>query len=143
MSRDDYSAFERVTTRWSDNDVYGHVNNVQYYSFFDTAVNSWLIRASETAIGSSSAVGVVAETSCRFMRDLAFPVTVEIGLVTERVGSTSVTYQLGVFAEGENEERARGRFVHVYVDRDSRRPVPIPERVRSALRDLAPRADHE
>ena len=134
MSRDDYSAFERVTTRWSDNDVYGHVNNVQYYSFFDTAVNSWLIRASETAIGSSSAVGVVAETSCRFMRDLAFPVTVE---------STSVTYQLGVFAEGENEERARGRFVHVYVDRDSRRPVPIPERVRSALRDLAPRADHE
>ena len=136
MSRANYRAFERVTTRWSDNDVYGHVNNVQYYSFFDSAVNAWLIHTAGTHIDSPEPMGVVAETSCRFLRELSFPVAVDIGLATESVGTTSVIYLLGVFAANENELRAEGRFVHVYVDRVTRRPVTIPDRVKAALDQL-------
>ena len=136
MSRANFRSFERITTRWSDNDVYGHVNNVQYYSFFDTAVNSWLIHAAGAQIDSHEPMGVVAETSCRFLRDLSFPVAVDVGIAIERIGTTSVIYQLGVFAAEEDELRAEGRFVHVYVDRVSRRPVSIPDRVRVALEHL-------
>jgi acyl-CoA thioester hydrolase len=135
----DFPVHRRVTTRWADNDVYGHVNNAVYYEFFDTAVNAWLIEATGTDI-RETAIGIVAETSCRYLREISFPDELSIGIALEREGNSSVTYQLGVFVARrggiEPAASAAGRFVHVYVDQATRRPVPIPERVRQALRQL-------
>jgi acyl-CoA thioester hydrolase len=126
----------RLTTRWEDNDVYGHVNNVVYYSFFDTAVNGWLIETTGTDIRDLPAIGLVAETSCRFLRSLSFPEPVIAGLALERVGRTSVVYRIGLFGD-DDRAAALGRFVHVYVDRLTRRPAPLPAPIRSALELLA------
>ena len=131
--RDDFTAWRTLPTRWADEDVYGHVNNVVYYSYFDTAVNGWLIDATGTDIRGLAAIGVVAETSCRFLQPLRFPDVVEAGLACERLGRSSVTYRIGLFAEGGAEPAAIGRFVHVYVDQQSRAVVPVPEPIRTAV----------
>jgi acyl-CoA thioester hydrolase len=136
----DFPVHRRFTTRWADNDVYGHLNNVVYYEFFDSAVNGWLIDATGVDIRDLPAIGVVAETSCRYLSEISFPGDVSVGLALARLGTSSVVYQLGVFAcEGgavDPRPRAVGRFVHVYVDAQTRRPVPVPEPVRSALAAL-------
>jgi acyl-CoA thioester hydrolase len=136
----DFPVRRQMPTRWADNDIYGHVNNVAYYGFFDTAVNGWLVEAAGVDIGWDPAIGVVAETSCRYLREISFPDQLSIGIALEREGRSSVTYQLGVFVVGregvEPAARAVGRFVHVYVDRAGRRPVPVPRAVRAALRQL-------
>jgi len=134
--RADFPVLRAITTRWHDNDHYGHVNNVVYYAFFDTAVNGYLIEASGTDIRSLPAIGIVAETSCRFMRELSFPDTVYAGLALEKLGNTSVIYRIGLFRNEEAEPAAIGRFVHVYVDAKTRRPVPVPAQIRAALTAL-------
>ncbi|GHD52325.1 thioesterase [Thalassobaculum fulvum] len=132
-TRADYPLFRTITTRWMDNDVYGHVNNVQYYSFFDTAVNQYMVEAGGLDFRDGEVVGLVVETGCSYRRSLAFPDVVEAGIRVARIGTSSVTYEVGIFRQGEEAVCAFGRFVHVYVDRASNRPVPIPERARAAM----------
>jgi acyl-CoA thioester hydrolase len=134
--RSEFRVLRTITTRWMDNDHYGHVNNVTYYSYFDTAVNGYLIEASGTDIRDLPAIGIVAETSCRFLRELSFPDTVHAGLALERLGNSSVVYRIGLFRNEEAEPAAIGRFVHVYVDAKTRRPVPVPAPIRAALTAL-------
>jgi acyl-CoA thioester hydrolase len=134
--RDAYRAWREVPTRWSDNDLYGHVNNTVYYSWFDTAVNAWLIEAGLLDLEVGDPIGLVVETGCRYARPLAYPEVVEVGLAVERLGTSSVLYRLGVFAKGEEQAAAEGFFVHVYVGRKSRRPVELPELWRDALSAL-------
>lgn len=132
--RDHYRVWREIGTRWADNDAYGHVNNTVYYQWFDTAVNAWLVDAGLLDIGEGDdPIGLVVETGCRYAASLAFPQPVEIGLAVAHVGTSSVSYTLGVFAKGAHEAAAEGRFVHVYVDRISRRPVALPEQWRAAL----------
>ncbi|RCX11997.1 acyl-CoA thioester hydrolase [Extensimonas vulgaris] len=119
-----------------DNDVYGHVNNVVYYSWFDTAVNAYLIEQGVLDIERSATIGLVVETQCNYFAPLAFPQTVEAGLRVARLGGSSVRYEVGLFAEGAPQTAAAGHFVHVYVDRTTRRPVPLPEPLRAALQPL-------
>jgi len=135
--RDGFRYFMAIPTRWMDNDIYGHVNNVTYYSYFDTAVNHHLITAGGLDIHEGRAFGVVAETSCRFLKELQFPDMVHAGLRVARLGRSSVTYEIGLFRGDDEEPAALGRFVHVWVDRASRRPVPIPGEIRAALAPLA------
>jgi acyl-CoA thioester hydrolase len=135
--RSDFRVLRAITTRWHDNDHYGHVNNVVYYAYFDTAVNGFLIEASGTDIRDLPAIGIVAETSCRFLRELSFPDTVWAGLALERLGNSSVVYRIGLFRNDESEPAALGRFVHVYVDNATRRPVPVPAPIRAALAAIA------
>ena len=135
--RDEFRVLRTITTRWMDNDHYGHVNNVVYYSYFDTAVNGFLIEASGTDIRDLPAIGIVAETSCRFLKELSFPETVHAGLALERLGNSSVVYRIALFRNAETAPAALGRFVHVYVDAASRRPVPVPPQIRMALTALA------
>jgi acyl-CoA thioester hydrolase len=133
-----YPYLHRIATRWQDNDVYGHVNNVEYYSFFDTAINSWLIEQGGLDIHAGSTIGLCAESSCRFLGPLVFPETISVGLRVAKVGNSSVRYELAIFAEDAEEPAAEGWFVHVFVDRDNRRPEPIPEPLAAALRRLEP-----
>ena len=135
--RSDFRVLRAITTRWHDNDHYGHVNNVVYYAYFDTAVNGYLMEASGVDIRALPAIGIVAETSCRFLRELSFPDTVHAGLALERLGNSSVVYRIGLFRNEETAPAALGRFVHVYVDSATRRPVPIPPPIRAALTALA------
>ena len=132
LRRADFPVLREVPTRWSDVDAYGHVNNVVHYAVFDTAVNAWLIEATGTDTRRLPAVGLVVETSCRYFAELDFPAPITAGLRVERRGTTSVVYRLALFGAGESPA-AVGRFVHVYVDRTTRRPVPPPEPVRQAL----------
>ncbi len=136
--RGEFVHFTEIPTRWMDNDVYGHVNNVVYYAWFDTVVNRWLIENGLLDIGRSEIVGVVVETKCTYRKEFAFPDTVEAGLRVARLGNTSVTYEIGLFHRGDDEPAAYGYFVHVYVERATRRPVPIPVDVRRALESLLP-----
>ena len=137
LSRGDFRVFRAISTRWHDNDVYGHVNNVVYYGWFDTAVNAWLIETGLLDPATSPVIGLVAETGCTYFESVAFPETVEIGMAVERIGTSSVTYRLGVFRSGADLAAAQGRFTHVHVDRASQRPVPIPADLRRALETLA------
>ncbi|MDV7198835.1 thioesterase family protein [Rhodococcus kroppenstedtii] len=154
----DFPVLWPVPTRWADNDHYGHVNNVAYYSFFDTAVNGWLMSATGTDIRELDAVGVVAETSCRFLAQLSFPDELRVGIAVEKLGTSSIVYSLAVFRvaggpeagrggaggpeAGRDDNRdelvaaASGRFVHVYVDSATRRPVPIPPDIRAVVEPL-------
>lgn len=134
--RGDYRHFLAISTRWIDNDVYGHLNNVVYYAYFDTVVNEHLIRAGGLDIRAGAAIGLVVETFCRFHRPLSFPATVEAGLRVARLGVSSVRYELALFAAGDEDAAATGHFVHVWVDRASRRPTPVPEAIRVALAPL-------
>jgi acyl-CoA thioester hydrolase len=131
--REAYKVWRPITTRWADNDAYGHVNNTIYYAWFDTAVNAWLIEAGLLDIEHGDPIGLVVETGCRYARALSYPDPVEIGLGVETVGTSSVRYRLGVFRQGSDEAAAEGHFVHVYVDRTSRRPAALPETWRSAF----------
>ena len=134
--RQSYAVFRDIGTRWSDNDVYGHVNNVVYYSWFDTAVNAHLVEQGALDIHGGGTIGLVIETQCNYFAPLAFPQSVEAGIRVARLGSSSVRYEVGLFALGEPLSAAAGHFIHVYVDRDTRRPVPVPEVLRGVLQAL-------
>jgi len=134
--RDAYKAFRPITTRWMDNDVYGHVNNVVYYSWFDTAVNATLIEQGVLDIHGGQTIGLVIETQCNYFAPLAFPQTIEAGIRVAKLGTSSVRYEVGLFAEGEPLTAAKGHFVHVYVDRETRRPVPLPAPLKQFLETL-------
>jgi acyl-CoA thioester hydrolase len=133
---DAYPHALEIQTRWKDNDVYGHVNNVEYYSYFDTVINEYLIRAGGLDIHSGPVIGLCVESHCSFAAALAFPGVVRAGLRVAKLGNSSVRYEIGLFGEGAGEPAAEGWFVHVFVDRDTRRPAPIPESVRAALERL-------
>jgi acyl-CoA thioester hydrolase len=135
-TRADFRVFRPLQTRWMDNDVYGHVNNVVYYSYFDTAVNGWLMEATGQDIRQLPAIGVVAETGCRYFSELSFPDALDAGLRIERLGKSSVVYRVGLFRGAAMDACAAGRFVHVYVDAVTRRPVPIPEAIRAVVATL-------
>ncbi|MEI9804433.1 MAG: thioesterase family protein [Pseudolabrys sp.] len=128
--------FSDISTRWMDNDVYGHVNNVVYYSFFDTAVNAYLLAQGALDIEKSEVIGLVVETQCAYFSPIAFPDKVRAGLKVAHLGNSSVRYEVGIFREGETTASAQGHFVHVYVDRASGRPVPLPETLKKALTPL-------
>ena len=125
-TRSAFAHFHRIETRWKDNDVFGHVNNVVYYSYFDTAVNAFLIEHGVLDLQQSKIVGLVAETQCRYYSSLAFPDTVYVGLRLAHLGTSSIRYEVGVFRNDDQTASAQGYFVHVYVDRESNRPVPMP-----------------
>lgn len=131
--RSAYRYWTPITTRWHDNDVYGHVNNTVYYAWFDTAVNAWLVEAGLLDIERGDPIGLVVETGCRYASSIAFPQSVEVGLAVAKLGSSSVTYHLGIFVEGASEPTAEGHFTHVYVGRESRRPAPLPEAWRARI----------
>ena len=140
--RGDYVVWRIATTRWADDDVYGHMNNATYFELIDTAVNAHLLEATGKDIRRLPAIGVVAEVSCRYFSELGFPEPVETGLVVERVGTSSVVYRIGLFQGDADEACAEGRFVHVYVDNrvtEGRRPVvPVPDEVRPVVEALLP-----
>ncbi len=135
--RRDYKHFQPITTRWHDNDIYGHVNNVVYYGFFDTAVNNYLIRQGGLDIQDGDIVGFVVSSACDYFASIAYPDLIEVGLRVARLGNSSVQYELAIFREGEQEACAAGRFVHVFVERASNRPSAIPGRLRAALEALS------
>jgi acyl-CoA thioester hydrolase len=134
--RADYIHFSRITTRWMDNDVYGHVNNVVYYSYFDTVVNKFLIEGRSLDIEQSDVVGLVVETQCQYFRPITFPDTVDAGIRVAKLGSSSVRYEVGLFRNDDESAAAQGYFVHVYVDRSTNRPAPIPDNARKLLSTL-------
>ncbi|RZT42372.1 acyl-CoA thioesterase [Cupriavidus agavae] len=134
--RSTYAHFQPITTRWMDNDVYGHVNNVVYYSYFDTVVNTYLIKAGVLDIEAGSTIGLVIETQCNYFSSLTFPDTVVAGLRVAKLGNSSVRYEVGLFSNDDETAAAQGHFVHVYVDRETRRPVPLPQALRHALEQL-------
>lgn len=136
VQRQDFKVLRPMQTRWIDNDLYGHVNNVAYYSYFDSAVNGYLMDATSSDTRQLSAIGIVAETSCRFLKEISFPDLLHIGLRLEKLGNSSVVYELAVFRGNDTDSAAVGRLVHVYVDEKTRRPVPIPPVIRSALEKL-------
>lgn len=136
LTRADLRHFTTIQTRWQDNDVFGHVNNVVYYAWFDTAVNGWLIDRGLLDPAASSIIGLVVETGCSYAESVAFPEPVSIGIAVDRLGSSSVRYRIGVFREHGDLAIAQGHFTHVYVDRASQRPVPIPDAIRAAMARL-------
>ena len=136
LPRAHFAHFQPITTRWADNDVYGHVNNVVHYSYFDTAVNRFLIEAGALDIHAGGVIGLVVHTQCHYFESLAFPQTVHAGLAVAALGRSSVTYELGLFGDDAPMSAAVGRFVHVYVDRGSRRPVALPAALRAVLEPL-------
>ena len=134
--RSAYPVFRSITTRWMDNDAYGHVNNVIYYSWFDTAVNAYLIEHGALDIHHGSVIGLVIETQCNYFSPLAFPQLVDAGIRVRQLGTSSVRYEVGLFASGEPLTAARGHFVHVYVDKQTRRPQPLPLSLTTVLETL-------
>jgi len=135
-TRDDYKHFLTIPTRWMDNDAYGHVNNVQYYSYFDTTVNQFLVSKGLLDIRNSPVIGLVVETQCRYARSIVFPDVVTAGLKVAHLGNSSVRYELGLFKENEHEACAEGHFIHVYVERATNKPVPVPDNMRSVLESV-------
>lgn len=136
IARSDYSLFYPITTRWMDNDIYGHVNNVTYYSYFDSAVNRYLIEAGGLDIHNAPVVGFVVNSGCQYRKPIAYPDKIEAGLRVNKLGNRSVTYGVGIFREGEDDACAFGDFVHVFVNRAENKSVPIPEPIRIALTKL-------
>lgn len=132
----DFQICDRLSTRWADVDIYGHVNNTIYYSWVDTVINEWLMTTTGVDTRKQANFFVVAENSCRFRGEMDFPGVVDVGLAIERLGNSSVTYQFGIFAEGDPNARAHGRYVHVNVDAQTRRPQQIPEFLRAAFAQL-------
>lgn len=137
-SRAEYPYHHPTPTRWADNDVYGHVNNVTYYAYFDTAVNAYLSAQGALDIHAGEVIGLVVETGCAYFAPAAFPEPLSVGVRVARLGSSSVRYELAVFREGEDSACAQGFFVHVYVNRTTRRPTTLPDVLRSALEALQP-----
>lgn len=134
--RSDFRHFHAITTRWMDNDAYGHVNNVVYYSWFDTIVNEFLIANGVLDIEHSPVIGLVIETQCNYFASVAFPERVTAGLCVTKLGNSSVRYEVGIFREDEETASAQGHFIHVYVDRASRKPSAIPEKMRALLQTI-------
>lgn len=134
--RSGYAYFQLMTTRWMDNDSYRHMNNTTYYSFFDTIVNQYLIENGALDVEKSEVIGLVAETMCRYFRSVGFPSRLDVGLRASHIGSSSVRYEVALFRDDDNEASAQGHFVHVYVDRASGRPVPIPEKLKWVVKPL-------
>jgi len=135
-TRERFAHFLTIPTRWMDNDIYGHVNNVVYYAYFDTVINEYLIREGGLDIHNGTVVGICAESACQYKAAFAFPEQVEVGLRIGHLGNRSVRYEIGLFKEGRAEAAALGRFVHVFVDRATMKPVAIPDRLRKALAKL-------
>ncbi|MFM0396463.1 acyl-CoA thioesterase [Paraburkholderia phytofirmans] len=135
--RSAYPHFLTIPTRWMDNDVYGHVNNVVYYSYFDTVVNEYLLRTGVLDFEQGETIGLVVETQCNYFAPVVFPDRIDAGLRVIRLGTSSVRYQVGLFKEGEDRPAAQGHFVHVYVNRVTRRPVTLPAELRAALEPLS------
>jgi acyl-CoA thioester hydrolase len=135
--RAEFKVWRKVTTRWADNDAYGHVNNTVYYEWFDSAVNAWMIEQGMLDIASGDPIALVVETRCTYAAPLTFPETVEIGLAVAQLGRSSIRYRIGVFAEGGDAAAAEGEFVHVVVDRSTRRPVQIPAEWREKLEAIS------
>jgi acyl-CoA thioester hydrolase len=136
LKRADFQHVLEITTRWMDNDVYGHVNNVVYYSFFDTVVNGYLVAQGALDIAKSEVIGLVVETQCNYFAPVQFPQTVEAGLRVARLGTSSVRYEVGLFLQGEAMTVAKGHFIHVYVDRETRRPTAVPAPLKKVLEAL-------
>lgn len=134
--RSDYLHFVDLTTRWADNDIYGHVNNVMYYSYFDTTANTYLIEHGGLDIHDSKVIGLVVDSGCSYFAPLAFPDRLQGGLRIAQIGSSSVRYEIAIFKAGEDSATAQGHFVHVFVDRDNRKPVAIPDAMRTALSQI-------
>ncbi len=134
--RSDYRHFLAIPTRWMDNDVYGHVNNVVYYSYFDTVINRFLIERGGLDIHAATVIGVAAESGCRFRDSFAYPETIDAGLRVGHLGNSSVRYEIGLFREGKDEAAAEGHFVHVFVERGVQKAVPIPAAIRAALESI-------
>ena len=137
-ARTDYKAFYPITTRWSDNDVYGHVNNVAYYSYFDTAVNQYLIEQGGLDIKNGCVVGFVVSSHCDYHASVTYPEPIEAGLRVDRLGNSSVQYGVAIFLKGQVRAAAHGHFVHVFVERDGHASVAIPRSLRAALKKLQP-----
>lgn len=135
--RSEFKVWQSFTTRWADNDAYGHVNNTVFYQWFDSAVNAWLVAQGLLDIQAGDPIALVAETRCAYFAPLAFPETVDVGLAVAQFGQSSVRYRIGVFAAGEDQAAAQGEFVHVLVDRTLRRPVEIPQNWRGALEAIS------
>jgi len=135
-NKTDYKHFHTITTRWRDNDVYGHINNITYYSYFDTAVNHYLINKAGLDIHNAPIVGFVVNSQCNYLAPIAFPDAIEIGLRVNKIGNSSVTYGLAVFKKGETQASVYGSFVHVFVNRKEQKSVSIPEPIRKALEAL-------
>ena len=131
-----YRHFQQISTRWMDNDAYGHINNVVYYSYFDTVVNRYLIEAGVLDVQRGAVIGLVVETHCNYFSPLSFPQTVDTGLRVAKLGASSVRYEIGLFGGGEPLTAACGHFVHVYVDRETRRPAPLPPALIQTLQGL-------
>jgi acyl-CoA thioester hydrolase len=136
ITRDDYAHSLSLPTRWMDNDIYGHINNALYYAFFDTAINDYLIAEGRLDINSGRVIAFAVESQCQYLRPLAFPGVIDIGLRVGKLGNSSVRYELAIFKQGEKFAAAAGYFVHVFVDRVTQRPVPMPATIRSALERL-------
>ena len=135
-TRAEYKHFLPIQTRWMDNDLYGHVNNVVYYSYFDTLLNRFLIDKGGLDIHGGPVIGIAVETLCRFHKSFAYPETIDAGLRIGKLGTSSVRYEIGLFGAGEDLARAEGHFVHVFVERQSQRPTPIPASIRAALESI-------
>jgi acyl-CoA thioester hydrolase len=138
--RDEYRHFLTITTRWMDNDIYGHINNVQYYSYFDTVINRFLIEHGVLDIHAGEVIGLAVESHCNYFSSAAFPDDIEAGLRVAHLGRSSVRYEVGLFIQGRETSVAQGHFIHVYVDRQGEQPVNIPENLRSALSILLEQA---
>jgi acyl-CoA thioester hydrolase len=143
VTREAYAHVLEIPTRWNDNDVYGHVNNVEYYAFFDTVINAWLIREGGLDIHRGAAIGLCAESHCSFKAAVEFPETIDAALRVGKLGRSSVRYEIGLYRQGDDEPAAEGWFVHVFVDRESRRPAEIPAPLRAALERLVVAAPSE
>lgn len=133
---DEYPHLARLSTRWMDNDVYGHVNNVIYYSWFDTVVNQYLVEKAVLDPVEGEVVGLVVETQCNYFAPVSFPDSISAGLRVAHIGNSSVRYEVGIFRNDDRQAAAQGHFIHVYVDRQSRRPVPLPDDLISVLKEL-------
>jgi acyl-CoA thioester hydrolase len=136
-ARSAFKVWRTFTTRWADNDAYGHLNNTIFYQWFDSAVNAWLVEQDMLDIANGDPIGLVVETRCSYFAPLAFPQEVEVGLAVAKLGRSSVHYRIGVFGAGEENVAAQGEFVHVVVDRLSRRPIEIPEAWREKLETIS------
>ena len=136
MHRSDYSYFKNITTRWADNDIYGHINNVVYYSYFDTVANQYLIEFADFNPVSAPVIGVIVHSNCNYIKAIAYPDKIEAGLTVKKLGRSAVTYGIGIFKQGENAACAYGEFVHVFVNRKDNQPTSIPEKIREALQKI-------
>ncbi len=136
QNRSNYKYFYSISTRWNDNDIYGHINNITYYSYFDSAVNQYLIEHAGLNIHDSPIVGYVVHSSCNYLSGISYPGIIDVGIVVKKLGNSSVTYEIGIFKDGENKVSAYGKFVHVFVNRSEKKSVPIPINILESLNEL-------